>query len=205
MRCDQIKLAKAIITEKDVEIARLRRLVDMQVQSSGQPNDLTVETLSQTDRQPVNRTCQSNRLSVKSATQSDLQPVEGTVQDNYQALNFAGFSSKFEETQLADIRLIGPIKREDSTFISVALRSLYHKRLELLAKKTITGRSKNGEKEMLTPENVETIKQLFKERMNHVEPGERAAREKNVNKYIKDAQINITKSLKSYNVVQMNY
>lgn len=131
-------------------------------------------------------------------SQQKLNPTHTTPRT--QILIFSSFLCNLSEEQLADIRLVGPSKAEDSTFVLTSLRNLYQGRLEILQKKTITGRSKKGEtKEMLTPINVDIIKRLFRERMMNVvtEEEERVVREKKVNKYIKDAQANITKSIKS--------
>lgn len=121
-----------------------------------------------------------------------------------QTLNFTAFS-QFTEEQLADIRLVGSKKNEDSKFVSVVVRNLYQGRLDILATKSITGRSRNGEKkEILTPENVDVIRRMFKERMVdlEVEEAERTEREKKINKFIKDAQVNITKSVETSHVAR---
>lgn len=119
-------------------------------------------------------------------------------------LNFTAFS-QFDEEQLADIRLVGSKKNEDSKFVSVVVRNLYQNRLDILATKSITGRGKKGEKKgILTPENVDIIRRIFKERLSDLEVGEteRTEREKKVNKYIKDAQANISKSVKKLEVAR---
>lgn len=114
-------------------------------------------------------------------------------------LSFCTFSTEFNEEQLASLRLIGPTKREDSSFVSLALQILYDGRLDVLQTKSITGRSKPGvTKGILTPKNVTTITNIFAERLEklNIVAIEREERKKKVNKYIKDAQNNIGKSLK---------
>lgn len=213
LRRNQIKFAQMIIFEKDIEIARLQKLMNnMQLASrsldsiekstrSDNPSTPTVESAVEIDRVPTEAAVHSHNPmipAVEPAIQCDCPPTEAA--GNRQKLNFTNFSSIFEESQLADIRLIGPTKKEDSTFINVAMRLLYENRLDVLEKKSVTGRSKNNDKEKLTPYNVETIKQLFKERMQQAEPSEREARQKQVNKHIKDSIENITRSLKNTNV-----
>lgn len=173
-RKQQIEFCKSIICDKKVEIARLQKILEI-----SQPKPI--------------------EISQQKSNQSHTPRT--------QILIFSSFLSYLSEEQLADIRLVGPSKGEDSTFVLTSLRNLYQGRLEILQKKTITGRSKKGEtKEMLTPSNVDVIKRLFRERMFNVvtEGGaeERVNREKKVNKYIKDAQANITKTIKSSNVAR---
>lgn len=173
-RKQQIEFCKSIICEKKVEIARLQKTLEI-----SQPKSIEIS-------QPKPNQSHTPRT---------------------QILIFSSFFDHLSEEQLAEIRLVGPSKGEDSTFVLTSVRNLYQGRLETLQMKSITGRSKKGEsKEMLTPSNVDIIRRLFKERMMNVviEGGEeeRINREKKVNKYIKDAQANITKSIKSSNVAR---
>lgn len=119
-------------------------------------------------------------------------------------LIFEEFSSDFNSTQLADLRKVGKEKREDSKFISVALRSLYDKKLETLETKSITGKSsKPGQqKEKITPKKIAILGKIFQSRIQDAtaDPTERVMREKRLNKLIKDAQSNITKALKNQRI-----
>lgn len=185
LRREQIKFAQTIIAEKNYEIARLQAVITPVEQP-------LVESASQFGREQMESGNQTAKI--------NDPPMQKAGQEKNDA--FAGFSLHFEEPQLADLRLIGITNREDSTFVFVAVRNLYHDRLEVLKKRSLTGRSENGDKQSLTPENVKVIKQLFKERMCQVEANERATRERNVNKLIKDSLENITKTMKTPNVVR---
>lgn len=115
-------------------------------------------------------------------------------------LLFSEFNEDFTEQQLSRLRSIGTSKREDSTFVALSMRSMYEGRLETLQTKTLTGRGLHGnKKEKLTPEKVSKIKNMFEQRIDEsVEVAEqRVARKKLFNKYIRNAQRNITIALKS--------
>lgn len=177
-RKKQIEICSSVIAEKEHEIECLEKQLDEKfiAPSNSSTDHIKDLTLS------------------KSAPDSPKPPNSNT--NTNETLNFDGFSEYFTEPQLADLRFIGPNKREDSKFVSVALRSLYEGRLDVLKTKSITGRTKPGaKKEKFPPENMKTIHSLFAERIATLttEPNERVERKKNVNKYIKDAQNNISK------------
>lgn len=128
--------------------------------------------------------------------------VANNNRDSISGLNrvliFDEFSSDFTSSQLADLRQVGNAKREDSTFILIALKNLYEKNLETLETKSLTGRSKPGQrKEKMTPEKTAILAKIFQNRLQHAtaDTQERVSREKCLNKLIKDAKDNITKSL----------
>lgn len=136
----------------------------------------------------------SNRIDQKSIAEIANASTETDVNNT---LKFTKFSNHFSVEQLAHLRLIGGTKREDSSFILSAVRFMYAGRLDVLKTKTITGRSKPGaKKEQLTPAKVKVLKDIFEERVHETNDiHERAMRQKGVNKYIKDAQSNITRSI----------
>lgn len=74
------------------------------------------------------------------------------------SLIFSEFADKFTQNQIAGLRKIGKTKREDSTFVSLTVNSLYEGQLEMLQNRSVTGRSKAGKKEKMTPEKKEFLK-----------------------------------------------
>lgn len=143
----------------------------------------------------VEKNCEIEELNKKLASMKTINVGEAT---NADLSIFSEFSSDFSSNQLAGLRSIGQTQKEDSTFVSLALKSLYGEKLETLQTKTITGRSKPGtKKEKMTPEKIATLGQIFHSRLMHStnDSAERIMREKRLNKLIKDAQINITKNL----------
>lgn len=124
--------------------------------------------------------------------------------DLNQALIFDEFSSEFTSSQLADLRGVSQEKRADSKFVSLALKSLYDKKLETLETKSVTGRcSKSGQKkEKMTPEKTAILGKIFQSRIQHAttDTTERFMREKCLNKLIKDGLSNITTALKKQTI-----
>lgn len=111
-------------------------------------------------------------------------------------LRFTGFSNIFTSNQLAELRTIGLSAREDSSFVSSVMKFLYAGRLTILKTKSVSGRSTKIDqpKEKITPEKENVIRKTFAERMIDVND-DKLGREKKLNKFIKDALINIGKSV----------
>lgn len=168
---DAIKIARSIITQKDEEISALEKIIESWSCSIESSNMLP-----------------SSAESVSSST---------IVERQKEVLNFVEYANYFTEHQLAELRSIGATKSEDSSFVSAALRSLYDGKLDTLQTKTVTGRSRT-QKEKMTPEKVKIIDEMFQKRLqtSATDVNEWIVRKKRLNRLIKDAQNNITKSLK---------
>lgn len=113
-------------------------------------------------------------------------------------LMYEDYKGTFDSAILSRLRSLGIKKPDDSTFVSVAVRSLYDGKLDLLKNKSLTGRSTKGEKrEPITPDKLETLKKLFDERINSVTSDLkiRNERKKNLNTCIKNAIRNINDSV----------
>lgn len=74
------------------------------------------------------------------------------------------------------------------------VRALYEERLEVLDKKTVSGRNK--EKEKMTPEKLIIIRKIFRQRLSKV-GDDKEKRLKRLTELIKNAQYSIAKSLKA--------
>lgn len=123
-----------------------------------------------------------------------------TTCSNPQTLNFIDFVDNFSIDQLSDLRLIGPTKSEDSTFVLFVVNCLYEGRHNVLQKKSLTGRSKPGQqKEITTPEKVNVIEKIFSERLNSIakDDKEKNTRKSSLNRLIKYAQSNISRKVNS--------
>lgn len=180
----QIEVCSSVINEKQLEIECLKK----QLESVAEPN--THVKLLQVDK-PV----EVESIPIETI----VFPSVNTNANQNETLCFSEFAGQLAEQQLAELRIIGPTKRDDSKFVSLALRSLYEGRLDVLKIKSITGRTKPGaQKEKFSPQNIKAVQSLFYERVESlaIAPQERAEK-KNVNKYIKDAQNNISRILKS--------
>lgn len=103
-----------------------------------------------------------------------------------------GYEDKFPTDSIEQIRLIGFTKEEDSAFVLAVMRGLYDGNLDVLSKKTVTGRSKDEEKEAISPEKMSIMKHLFDKRVD-ANSIDRTERKKKINKHIKSAIESINK------------
>lgn len=171
-----IETCQCIISQKDDEIAALNKIIE--------------SLSSSTEAINVPSTSVASANSILSSTEFEQQK---------DTLDFIEFANYFNESQLSELRSFGASKSEDSSFVNLALRSLYEGRLETLDAKTITGRGRTGiEKGKMTPKKIEIIEEIFQKRLQHSsdDSNERICRKKRLNKLIKDAKCNIAKSIK---------
>lgn len=138
---EAIQTCLEIITQKNIEIAALKKNIEL----------LNCPTKSS-----------GTSVSVCNANSSAAVAVQ-----QKETLDFIEFARHFTENQLSDLRSFRVTKSEDSTFVSLALRSLYEDKLETLQTETVTGRGYRGmEKKKMTPEKVEIIGKLLENRSN---------------------------------------
>lgn len=168
---DAIKSCRLIISDKDIEILNLQKIIS--------------SVLS------VNHSNHSKRF--EAVAKSDQRMFES-------------FSSDFDSEQLRSLRSIPTISRNDSTFISCAVKSLYSENLHLAKNKSACGRkSKNSQnKEMMTPEKKKILADIFDERLQTIGLSleEKNTRQKQLNRLIKYAFSTITKSIESNKIVE---
>lgn len=125
---------------------------------------------------------------------------ESATCSNPQELNIINFSDSFTIDQLSKLRLIGKTKSEDSTFVLFIVNCLYEGRHDVLQTKSLTGRTKAGQKkDIMTPEKVNVIEKIFAERLHNIAKNEeeKTTRKKNLNRLIKYAQSNISRKVNS--------
>lgn len=132
------------------------------------------------------------RQMIGESPSAPIQPVTDTKS------SFANFENDFNLEQLASLRAIGPTIRDDSSFISLAIKSLYTDKLSFLQSKSLTGRTKNeAQKSAITPAKVNILQGLFTERIEGLVQDfqENNKRKKRLNKLIRDALYNIVQSI----------
>lgn len=163
-----IQLCESVLKEKDAKIANLRKNIET-----------TTETTS-------------------SETVSNLNKNSANFTSNVpKKLTFDEYVNEFSEQELAKLRSIGDVSREDPKFISTAMKFLYANRLFCLKNKSITGRSRYGpKKDIVTPEKMTILRKIFDERIGMMtnDDEERDVRKKKLNKHIKDALATISRS-----------
>lgn len=138
--------------------------------------------------------------------QKRLPEDSNPVSNDAPELMYTSYSNVFSCEQTTQLRSIGTSARNDSTFIIYAIRCLYAENIDSVRNKSACGKKvKRGEKQktMMTPEKKKTIENIFDERMrgSGLSILEQNFRKKQLNKLIKDALANITKSLDSRNAV----
>lgn len=110
---------------------------------------------------------------------------------------FSGFSEFFPSNTLIELNLIGPSEKDDSSFVSTTIRSLYSDNLALLETKTLSGKSKENNKEAMSPAKVVILKNIYDKRMEYLETDcllTNKKRKKNFSKHVKTALESINKS-----------
>lgn len=175
---EAVAICTEVIAEKDIEINNLMQQLTTAVNST-EPTVTDTPVVSIDDKpEPV-----------------VMEPI-----DRAEASLFSAFQNEFSGDVLSSLRSVENRREKDSHFVNIAMRALYAGNLNGLKNKSVTGRSKSGQrKEPITPEKHRVLKTIYTERIHIVSPEceERAARITRLNKYIKDAIHNITKSIDS--------
>lgn len=112
--------------------------------------------------------------------------------------SFVSFSLHFNPKQLEYLQTINSDERSDSTFVLNVIKFLYDGRHETLETKTACGRkiNVNEAKTLMTPQTKLIVERIYSERLNLLQLGalQHDVRRKKINKLIKDAFANITRS-----------
>lgn len=95
------------------------------------------------------------------------------------------FENILSKSCLEELRGIGTSIKEDSIFVGVVLKELYGA-ADSLKQKSLSGRSKNGDKSELTPEKRSTLESIYGERMKYLPVSEAGERKNNLPKLIRN-------------------
>lgn len=189
---EAIESVNSIIMEKNEEIEKLQKMLKLTTIQRPKPvvNSSTVVAIPE-----VTPVCQTISIAdAPLATNKESKNVESQ-------LTFSKFLGEFNDSQMAQLRSLGPTIRDDSTFVSSVMRFLYSERLDCLKNKSVSGRGRTKEekKEQLTPHKKTVLDEMFGERINCLTSNkdEIINRKKNLNKYVKDAISNINRSEQS--------
>lgn len=194
-----INITKQILEEKDVEIKTLRNVTSPATITDIPPLTLPEESPSNSKE----NTSESRNNATDSTAVPSLRPEEEIPQNIENQINkvkptFAMFSNSFNDDQLAQLRSIGELSREDSTFVANSLKFIYNGNCDAIKGKTLTGRGKNKSepKNKLTPVKILIVRNLFSERLRNITKNENETnlRERNFNKHIKNAVSNISRA-----------
>lgn len=126
--------------------------------------------------------------------------VDCTSQMDNHKISFYGFKGILTDTQLSTLRLVDQNSRGDSTFVKNCVEFLYFEDLTKLQNKSLTGNSRTGLKEPVTPQKLNQIKSMYNERLNYMQlsDADKLIREKKLNRHINFAIININNLLKNH-------
>lgn len=103
-------------------------------------------------------------------TTENKPPLQGDcTQLVAQDVQFGRFNAEFSEEQMNQIKSIGESKLEDSKFVLDITRALYSDNIEKLRHVSVTGRSKDGSKQPISPKKMNTLKSMFTERLNGIQ------------------------------------
>lgn len=97
---------------------------------------------------------------------------------------YVEFENNFSPDAMETIRSCGDEEAMDSKFILTAVRDLYDGRLGDLQTKNVSGRSKDITKQPVTPEKMNILRGMFKERMTY---SKKSDERKTLNRIIKTA------------------
>lgn len=87
------------------------------------------------------------------------------------------------------LRFIDNSYEEDTKFVSIALADLYGDNLDILKQKSLSGRSRTGDKkEAITLDKRKVLQRLFSERISHLPQSEACEREKSLPKLIRNVK-----------------
>lgn len=174
---EAIEICTEVVAEKDIEIQNLMQ--QLAINATAEPAIVGVEEKSV----PVD---------------DSFIPVGAKPADIYVDYLFSAFQSDFSVDYLSLLRSVDIRSEKDSHFVNVAMKALYEGRYNILQNKSVTGRSKTGQtKEAVTPEKHRILTKIYSERIFIAtqDSAERVLRKKKLNKYIKDAIHNITKTV----------
>lgn len=184
-KCEQIESAVStcndVIEEKNKKIEDLKKMLKTARIEQNDTNEIKA------NEENENHTQVSTSCSV---------PTSNQMVKN--ELSFSEFKDIFDEQQLAELRSIGCTVRDDSRFISLAIKHIYKGRLECLKNKSVSGRgrTKTEVKEKVTPAKVTILEKMFDERIKMTnDAAQHKNRFKHLNKFIKDAIANINRSV----------
>lgn len=192
---EAIKIGSEIVTEKNNEIEYLLKQVEVVRKKN------VVSAIASDQSEEPSSTQKSTEVSGRKMVPANTVVSNSTrnlPKDHHEM--FGSYENDFNKETLSYLRSLDPRKENDSHFINTVVKSLYDGRLNILSKKSVTGRSKPGQtKEAVSPNKHDTLKRIFTERIltATADDAERGARKKKLNRFINDAIHNITKSIES--------
>lgn len=96
------------------------------------------------------------------------------------------FESILPKHCIEQLQGVGETQKKDSIFISIVLNALYSD-TNTLKQKSLSGRSKNGNKAVLTPEKKSILNSINAQRMKYLLPTEAIARKDNLPSILRKA------------------
>lgn len=124
------------------------------------------------------------KVSLVTNLQKDL--IIRDLRQQIKSIKYIKFEANISNSCLDRLRSIGDTCKEDSIFVGVLLKDLYSEN-GALKQKSLSGRSKTGEKSEFTPEKKQLLEEIYKERMSYLQPSQAEIRKDDLKKYIRNA------------------
>lgn len=155
--------------------------------------DLLTENLAKLNIESKNLKGQYNQLLIENLQKDVI--IRNLKQKLEAQYKYGEFNGVFSAACLDKLRATGNSQVEDSSFISNALKDLYHGDVGILKEKTLTSRSNDSNKKAISPQKLDTLSRLYEQRLSYIPNDEvNDNRRKNLNKLIRNAIDNAKKS-----------
>lgn len=125
---------------------------------------------------------------------NDIKIID--LEEKIDAQSFCEFKQFFSNETLNALQRIDKSQNSDSKFISVAVDGLYNGNMDILTKKTVSGRSNKKDKEAITPEKKKILENLFNKRLIKLRPKEYIERSAQLTKLIRNTIDTVNKTEK---------
>lgn len=114
-----------------------------------------------------------------------ISELKKTFSASSKANKFESFEQHLSESVLRQLKTFGDTSKEDSSFISCAVKDLYRDNVELIKKLSLSGRIEG--KTQISQENKAILEKLFAERLSYIPSSEvDEVRRQNLNKLIRN-------------------
>lgn len=78
---------------------------------------------------------------------------------------FENHQDKFTANDLKNFQSVRSGAKHDCTFVFNVVKAMYRNDLDILRGKSVTGRSKNSDKSVMTPDKTAIVKKMLEERV----------------------------------------
>lgn len=135
---------------------------------------------------------------VQKIEEMELKLVNGTTgaDSTHKAVNppnlleaYKEFIDHFTEDQISELRSVSFDKNKDAKFVTMLIKAMYKDNLSVLKNKSMTGRSRNKDKnnDAVTPEKLALFESFYRKRLQYSDKKERSDRSKKFKAHVNNA------------------